>query len=138
MKFDRAHVHAIKRKDDETDRICFCQIQVNQSQRKNEQLSFSGVTFMKKLQLVIMLAALGISGAAMAQAYSVGTMMNPPENVTVVSTSSLIIDEAPASQVTAELTDRDCPAGTTLIFDGGDMNRPKCICTAMSEISSGN
>ena len=91
---------------------------------------------MKKLHPVIMLAALGISGAAMAQVYSVGTIMNPPDNVTVVSTSSLIIEEAPASQVTAELTDRDCPAGTTLIFDGGDMNRPKCVCTASSEISA--
>ena len=93
---------------------------------------------MKKLQPVIMLAALGMSGAAMAQVYSVGTIVNPPDNVTVVSTSSLILEEAPASRVTAELTDRDCPAGTTLIFDGGDMNRPKCVCTAPSRMSGGN
>ena len=109
-----------------------------QSWRKNEQLIFSGVMYMKKIQPVIMLAALGMSGAAMAQVYSVGTMMNLPENVTVVSTSSLIIEEAPASRVTAELTDRDCPSGTTLIFDDGDMNRPKCVCTVPSGMSAGN
>ena len=54
-------------------------------------------------------------------------MVNPPDNVTVVNSSSLIVEEVPASKITAELTDRDCPAGTTLIFDINDMNRAKCV-----------
>ena len=82
---------------------------------------------MKKLHLVILRAALGISGAASAQVYSIGTAVNPPDSVTVVNSSSLIVEEVPASKVTAEFTDRDCPAGTTLIFDINDMNQAKCV-----------
>ncbi|EEO28603.1 hypothetical protein [Oxalobacter paraformigenes] len=82
---------------------------------------------MKKIRFAMLMAALGVSGIASAQVYSIGTAVNPPNNVTVVNSSSLIVEEVPASKITAELTDRDCPAGTTLIFDINDMNRAKCV-----------
>ncbi len=82
---------------------------------------------MKKLRFAILVAALGVAGIASAQVYSVGTAVNPPDNVTVVNSTSLIVDEVPASKITAELTNRDCPAGTELIFDINDMNRAKCV-----------
>ena len=84
---------------------------------------------MKKSGFLVLAAMLGISGAALAQVYSTGTAANPQNNVTVVNTSSLIVREVPANRVTAEFTDRDCPAGTTLIFDINDMNQAKCVWT---------
>lgn len=89
---------------------------------------------MKKLHVVILMTALGISGVTSAQVYS----LNPPNNVTVVNSSSLIIEEVPASKITAEFTDRDCPAGTTLIFDINDMNQAKCVYSYEAQKQEGN
>ncbi len=74
---------------------------------------------MKKIRFALLMAAIGVSGIASAQVYY--------PNTTVTTTTTYIVEEIPASKITAELTDRDCPAGTTLIFDINDMNRAKCV-----------
>lgn len=75
---------------------------------------------MRKIRFALLMAAVGISGIASAQVYSA-------PNTTVTTTTTYIVDEIPDSKITAELTDRDCPAGTKLIFDENDMNRAKCV-----------
>ena len=82
---------------------------------------------MKKSYMVVLAAAWCVTGVASAQVYSVDTIASPPDYITVVNSSSLIVEEVPANKITAEFTDRDCPAGTTLIFDIGDMNQAKCV-----------
>lgn len=85
---------------------------------------------MKKSRLAVLAVVLsGICGAVSAQVHSIGTAAYPQNNVRVVNTSSLIVEKVPASKITAEFTDRDCPAGTTLIFDINDMNQAKCVWT---------
>ncbi len=76
---------------------------------------------MRKIRFALLMAAIGVSGVASAQVYYTGT-----PNTTVTTTTTYVVEEIPASKITAELTDRDCPAGTTLVFDINDMNRAKC------------
>ena len=77
---------------------------------------------MKKIRFLLLMAVMGISGIASAQVYSADA-----PNMTVTTTTTYIVEEIPASKITAELTDRDCPAGTSLVFDINDMNCAKCI-----------
>ena len=76
---------------------------------------------MRKIRFAFLLAVIGVSGVASAQVYYTGTPAT-----TVTTTTTYIVEEIPDSKITAEMTDRDCPAGTKLVFDINDMNRAKC------------